>query len=162
MAVVHAGTVFKPLDVITDTSSSKDFILNEQFDYENLPLTLTGLPNGGNELAAFIAANGPTHNVASQVLTLAAEVTSLDFAVQYSSTSVLGPAQSVRVSLRDPVSDDLVAVLFETIDGDSLIAPAKTITSDVSHFVGKPVRLVLDATGGQGPLYVGFDAFTLR
>jgi hypothetical protein len=109
-------------------------------------LPLTAAATEGTHVAVWLQ-NGPAATRMYQTVTLPAAPVTVSWDLAYHDTwGTFASDQRVRVVLRDPQSDAILATLFETKAGDPLVTSMTHYSVDASSYAGQTVRLdvVLD------------------
>ena len=161
-AMVAVGTTLSQGSTIHEVISDTDVALT--YVSSALPMTIgTQSASSSGKVALLCAANGPVHVVARQDLTLASVVSAMTFDFQYASgVPTDDNQQSIHVQLVDPTTNAVLTTLVAIGTGSDPKALPATITTDVSAYAGQTVRLQLETYAHDGPLYAGFDSFTLQ
>ncbi|MCE9574508.1 MAG: DUF4215 domain-containing protein [Deltaproteobacteria bacterium] len=113
---------------------------------------------------AYNIQGGPEEHRMSQDIALPPEVTTLGWSMSYHNHwGAFDPSlQYLAVQLRDPSSDEVIATLYKTDNGDPTQVPMTAFEADIHTFAGTTVRIdvemqvQLDCFDGE------FDAFALR
>ena len=118
-------------------------------------LPMVGAPTEG-EHQAYILQNGPASiRIAQTVLIERGARLSWDLA--YHSWSSFSPTQRVRVTLRSPDTDDLVATLADSQDGMPVERPMTQFSIDLAAFQGRRLRLAFEVQAYDDFLDVELD-----
>ena len=161
-AIVPVGTTLSQGSVIHEVISNTDVSLDYVSDA--LPMVIgTQSSSSSGQVALLCSANGPVHVIATQDLALASVVSALTFDFQYASGAPTDDAeQYIHVQLVDPTTSAVLTTLLSIGTGSDPKAMPSTITTDVSAYAGQTVRLQLETYAFDGPIYAGFDSFTLQ
>ncbi|MFB0904203.1 MAG: HYR domain-containing protein, partial [Nonlabens sp.] len=138
--ILSLGQTVRTGDFLYDFKDNQnEEILSSNFNY-------TASPTNGNKLAVFTQTNSANHRMYQDVVLPDRNSLILSFDLQYRNLADEGfdvDNQYFSVVLRDPITDDIVAEIYKTVQGiDLLELPMMTTKAfDISSFKGQTVRL---------------------
>jgi hypothetical protein len=119
-----------------------DFADHVNISNYSIGLPMVGAPTEGAR-QAYVLQNGPASiQIAQTVLIEAGAHLSWDLA--YHSWSSFSPTQRVRVTLRSPDTDEVVATLADSQNGMPVAQEMTQFSIDLAAFQGRRVRLAFD------------------
>ncbi|MEZ4366633.1 MAG: DUF4215 domain-containing protein [Kofleriaceae bacterium] len=158
-ARVSATASLRIGDVVTDIASGMPMDVGcvvLAFGVE--PVNLAGFLGAQAAIATQLESG---HHRLYQDITIPATATQLRWRMSYASSLFTGTGdQGIRIALRDPTSDEVMAVLFETRPGDVSVTTTTSFTASVAAFAGTTVRLDITMDVVLDCLPAFFDGFS--
>ncbi len=113
---------------------------------------------------AFNLQAGPEDHRMSQDIFLPPTITTLGWSMGYHNYwgSFVADAQFLAVQLRDPATDEVLATLYKTGEGDPQQLPMTAFEADIRAFAGRTVRIDVELQVQLTCFDGEFDDFTLR
>jgi hypothetical protein len=116
---------------------------------------------------AYLLTNGPQVHFMYQTVTFPSDAATLSWDMMYTNHNVTSPAfssgQQIRITVRNPWTGGLIAVLYATTEGLSpLSVSMSSFTADVTAFAGTTVMLAAEVYAVSSAMDVAFDDFSVE
>jgi len=147
-------------DEINQGDSTWDYC-DETLVTKNSPGSITYVTTDGEYLAYQLQA-GPQDHRMYQDVKLPASTANLSWDMFYiNHADVFSDSQYIAVRIRDPLNDEVLRLLFQTVPSDPQSILMTHFTYDISDYAGSEVRIDVEMRVNQGFLDAGFDNFVI-